>query len=262
MTKKSTASSSSAKKAASADFKDVGRLGELIVESLSRPDDQRDEPDLLSRWISHELSAAIAAVEIARSAKARREAIASATDLIVRLWAHRTHWPRGWPPEAAKRRISQLESRITAWAESPESSGSAWFDGAKDLDLVAVQELQLWWQLGLLEQGVEAQRALLDRLPEPADDEPESDDIRLLRREIELHDEAKAWAEAHEAKTTADVRELARARFRALAAQRSKLVRKTLATTPPKTAARRSAKKPAKAKAKSTRAKRRARAKD
>lgn len=196
-------------------------MGELIASSLG--DERHGRFDLLGRWISFQLADVVASVGKARSARGRQAAMTAATEMIVRLWQHRTDWPTGWPPERAQRRMDLL-APPSRRERDPTPTGSAWVDRLSEIQVLAVEEIQLWWKLGLLETGVEDQRELLAGVPEPARGEEEPEDIRWLRREVAAHDEAATWAKAHNARTRAAVRELAAQEFADIAARRATLV--------------------------------------
>ena len=110
MNKKSSASSSSTGTANSKAYDEIARLGERIVASLSKQNGRRRDHDPLTRWMAHEIAGAMTAVKKARSAKARRDVVTYASELILKVWAARQRWPEGWPPKSARERMSRLET--------------------------------------------------------------------------------------------------------------------------------------------------------
>jgi hypothetical protein len=213
-------------------------LGEEIVARL--PDRGRrrrvDEPDLLSRWIVHEVAASMRAVRGARSATARNRASAHAVDLILRLWRHRSDWPHGWPPPTAKAMIDQITPR-PSWEGRPDPTGSAWIDRFNEAFALWQEEARLWWSLGLLEVGVDPLRAAVDLAG--LGDVEEEPDLEMMRRDVQLHDEVKRWLRENGATTTAKARELVKKRLGEIAAARRRLNREV--TNKARTAPRRSA---------------------
>jgi hypothetical protein len=221
-------------------YDEIVRLGEQIVQALDLPEERSAaEPDLLSRWIAHEIAGAMKEVDRARSAAARQRAVRHATDLILSLWEHRAVWPSGWPPEPARARIEQLDYRR---ADDPvEKTGSPWIDGFLDLFALWVDEGRLWWKLGLLEQGVEEERAALETLPQTDD---EGVDLDLLKRNVQLHDTARAWLEENNADSQAKTKALVETTFKRIAAERRRLQKTALAMMKsPKLSARRNTEK-------------------
>ena len=200
-------------------------MGEQIVESLTSSDDRHPgEPDLLSRWVSHEIASAIREVNKARSAAARQRAVTHATELILRVWEHRTSWPSGWPPDSARARFQAIQDP-THYSRPPKS-GSLWIDQLLDQMALSSEEARLWLKLGLLEQGVEEERALLEALPST---ENENLDVETLKRSVELHDQGALWLETNDAGTKARAKELVEKELRRIASSRRKLQRKALA---------------------------------
>lgn len=200
-------------------------MGEQIVNGLD-PSAKRSpaEPDLLSRWIAHEIADAMKAVDRARSAVARQRAVRHATDLILSLWEHRSAWPSGWPPEPARARIEQLDDRRSG--NSAKKTGSPWLDRFLDLFSLWLDEGRLWWKLGLLEKGVEEERIALEALPKAEDEEF---DLEILEREIKLHDAAQAWLDENDASTKAKAKALVEKTFGQIATQRRALQKEALA---------------------------------
>src|SRR5438132_2522606 len=97
MSRRQPPSTSSAKRASSKPWSDVVALGDRIVRDLAL--DQ--STDTVGRWMAHRVAELIDAAKKARGNAARARADANATELILRLWAHRSNWPKGWPPESA-----------------------------------------------------------------------------------------------------------------------------------------------------------------
>lgn len=161
----------------------------------------------------------------ARSATARNRASAHAVDLILRLWRHRSDWPQGWPPPTAKAMIDQITPR-PSWEGSPDPTGSPWIDRFDETSGLWQEEARLWWALGLLEVGVEPQRAAAD-LAGLAGAEEEAD-LEMMRRDVELHDEVERWLKENGASTAAKARALIEKRLDEIAAARRRLNREVV----------------------------------
>jgi hypothetical protein len=195
-------------------------LGEEIIARLGEEGGGRrvDEPNLLSRWIAHEIANSLQAVERSRSVAARNRAVQHATDLILKLWQTRSSWPEGWPPETARAIIDQITSR-PSWEGDPEPTGSPWVDRFREMFGLWQQELRLWWMLGLLETGVDSQRSAAALATEDDD----AADLALIKRDVELHDEVVSWLKSHGAGSAPKAKALIEKRLREIAAARRKL---------------------------------------
>jgi hypothetical protein len=197
----------------------IALLGKEIVARLgARSEPSPDNPDLLSRWIANEIAASLTAVDRARSATARNRAVDHATDLILRLWRHRSDWPQGWPPEPARGMLAQLTKRRRHEASS-DPTGSPWVDRFEEMTDLWAEEARLWWKLGLLELGVEDQRKII-ALGLAAEDEF---DLDRIRQDVELHDEAKAWLRANDALAATKAKAVIEKRLKQIATRRRKL---------------------------------------
>jgi hypothetical protein len=198
-------------------------LGERIIESLNPMPREHGEPDLLTRWICHEVADALAAVNRARSARARSQAVQQAAHLVMLLWEHRSHWPSGWPPHQIRDQLAQLEPRTGPFDRDPEPSGSPWFDALRKLNAIGDTERLRFVQMGLIEQGVDDERAALDVAPR-ALAEDERDDVETMKRLVRIHDAATEWLQENNARTSAEVRDFLGREFRRLASARRRLV--------------------------------------
>jgi hypothetical protein len=194
-------------------------LGEEIVARFSAKNEPGpDSPDLLTRWIANEIAAALTAVDRSKSAAARNRAVEHATNLILSLWSHRSDWPQGWPPEPTRGMIAQL-TKSRRHEAPPDPTGSPWIYRLEDLTDLWAEEARLWWKLGLLELGVEDQRQIL-ALGLAADDEF---DLRRIKQDVELHDEAKAWLRSNNATAAKKARVVIERRLKQIASRRKKL---------------------------------------
>ena len=80
-------------------------LGRRIVDELGG-----DEASLLSRWAAFRIAELIHIADNETDPEARRAAMTSCTELVLRVWQDRTNWPRGWPPPAASEILDALSS--------------------------------------------------------------------------------------------------------------------------------------------------------
>ncbi|MBN1461108.1 MAG: hypothetical protein JXA57_16395 [Armatimonadetes bacterium] len=154
-------------------WRDVVRLGELIVAELGL----QDSNDTPGRWMSHRLAELMSLAESGRNKTERDEAKRAASELIIRLWDHRAGWPDGWPPKAT----TALSRGSSRYGRREEPTGSAWLDALSDLDALQARERGIWIDLGLLDFDVESERrAAKELIGEAATEEREA--IELVIR--------------------------------------------------------------------------------
>lgn len=106
-----------------------------------------------------------------------------ATDLVLRLWDHRSSWPHGWPPEASAA-IAGVSLRSRRASE--DATGSPWLDSLEELDSLQLRERQIWINLGLLDFDVDAERRVVEELV----GEDEAKERRAIESVIGLWDAA------------------------------------------------------------------------
>jgi hypothetical protein len=206
-------------------YKELSRLGERIVASLSKRNGRRRDHDPLMSWMAHEIAGAMTAVKKARSAKAKRETVAHASDLILKVWAERSNWPEGWPPKSARERFSRLANHTAFPREAREESGSAWIDRFGEIHDIGIEEQRIWWMVGLLERGVDDIRAALDDVPLSAQ---VGDDFESLRLELKLYEEAEVWAATNTKGNRAKLRDAAKRELGKLSTRRRRLLSEVL----------------------------------
>jgi hypothetical protein len=170
------------------------------------------------------------AVKKARSAKAKREAAAHASDLILKVWAERGNWPEGWPPKSARERFSRLANHTAFSREDREESGNAWIDRFGEIHDIGIEEQRIWWMVGLLERGVDDIRAALDDVPLAAQ---VGDDFESLHLELKLYEEAEAWAATNDKGDRTKLRHTAKRELGKLSARRRRLLSEVLESDSP-----------------------------
>lgn len=174
-----------------------------------------DDPDLLSRWMAHEIAEAMYAADAEGPGSPAAD---RARTLILELWERRTTWPRGWPPEEAVKQLRGLAPANAPFPRVEVDAGSPWLAHAAGLMRIASDESRTFLMAGLLQTGVDAQREALKGAT--GDD----DDVWTLRRLVDLHDEALRWAADADGTTPEEVAALARAELELLAARRQELI--------------------------------------
>jgi hypothetical protein len=136
-------------------------LGDRIVRDLALD----ESTDTVGRWMAHRVAELIDAAKKARGNAARARAAADATDLILRLWAHRSNWPKGWPPESAVKILAALDRDSYRRESAP--SGSPWLDALSRLADVQTSERRLWFGVSLFDFDL---RAEIDALEDESTD--------------------------------------------------------------------------------------------
>lgn len=138
-------STSSAKRASSKPWSDVVALGDRIVRDLGLD----ESTDTLGRWMAHRVAELIDGANTARGNDARARAATDATELILRLWAHRSNWPEGWPPASAVKVLSTLDRDPYKRESAP--SGSPWLDSLSRLTDLQASERRIWVGVSLFD---------------------------------------------------------------------------------------------------------------
>lgn len=168
-------------------------LGQSIVQALGAD----EHGDVLGRWMAHRVAELIGRAEEAKSTARAEAAKKEATKVILDLWQHRSHWPKGWPPVSA----AVFAERFAAPQSRPNlqnPTGSPWLDRLGEFDAIADEEERLWRQAALLDLGQdhqydeflvqeadEEERALIREIAEQAE-LARSSLLRLLRQDESL----------------------------------------------------------------------------
>lgn len=154
-------------------------MGDRIVRELALD----DSTDTLGRWMAHRVAELIDRGNKTTTDKARNKAAAEATELILRLWAHRSNWPEGWPPQSAVKVLAALDPQ--PYRAKGQPSGSPWIDSLHRLADLQTRERHLWIDFGLLDLELEAeQRALRDDSGDLRDDEREVLERLIRQRDL------------------------------------------------------------------------------
>lgn len=161
------------------DWADVSTLGRAIVSQLSI-----SEPDTLGRWMAYRLAELLNQAETDDSAKE------AATDLVFRIWRHRSDWPNGWPPTAV---AGQL-----AWLFPPDQRRAQWPVGSRkrlmrDITDSLTKEYRFWLRFSS-QHGLDLtpeEETILSVEPEPAQ--------YMMRWLMELNDQQETEPTAQDA---------------------------------------------------------------
>ena len=84
---------SSTPTAPSKPWRDIARLGHLIVDEL----ELKNSNGVLGRWMAHRVAELMHRAEIVTDPAIKEAAEQESQDLIIRLWEMRDFWPRGGP---------------------------------------------------------------------------------------------------------------------------------------------------------------------
>lgn len=192
------------------------RLGERIVTELGLD----ESTDTLSRWMAHHVAEAIT-----RAEKGSRKHKEAATDLILRLWDHRTSWPKGWPPEEAEEfRRGLRDDRYPERSDEAEEP-NPWLAGIVALTDLHRAEYRVWRRLAF------AEASFVEELTRWSQEDLDRKERLLLASLLVDRDEAVSnFAErAGEANTAEERIAIARDEIRAIGQRRGALFRKVAA---------------------------------
>jgi hypothetical protein len=223
----STRSTSSAPTEDSPPWTDLSELGRYIVAQLG---DEHGDRNLLAHWIAHRLAEYLSDADTADDPQRQEAARRAAEALIPQLWAARSGWSWGWPPDAVKEFVDGVRAARGRPREEPRLS-PPWLATLPELEALGGEERQIWLYGALLQVGATALREALDAAPSP---DADTHDIASIRWQLRGHEEAEQWLVEHAEEGERPTRRADRARIfeRALAdiaARRAILVKRALA---------------------------------
>lgn len=136
-------------------------LGRRIVGELGG-----ENASLLSRWVAYRIAELMRDAEDSSSdSDDRRKAVTACTELILRVWQHRTHWPQGWPPPDAADILDALKLR-SRWQRAALPDDPAEVSWTTTLPAI-IDSLEydqtLWTLAALAEQDPGQLRSWLDQ---------------------------------------------------------------------------------------------------
>ncbi len=173
--------------------------------------------DTLGRWMAHRLA------ELMQTAENDEEAKAEATDLILRLWEHRSDWPEGWPPPKTEsvRRALEPVSPFPAERDEDEAESDPWLRRVPRLTRLQEEEREVWRDLALLDLDLGVELEGIGMLGDDLDEEERAlfAALRVGREAAQRH----FSEELGDADSPAARVELGRRKLRALARKRGRL---------------------------------------
>jgi hypothetical protein len=104
------------------------------------------------------------AADTASSPQDRETAAAQCTDLILRLWEHRSHWPAGWPPDTAADVAEALRNRSYPFEIIPipaDGDSLTWLTTLRFAEDSLKQETALWTLAALADEDAAAIKSWL-----------------------------------------------------------------------------------------------------
>jgi hypothetical protein len=173
--------------------------------------------DTLGRWMAHRLA------ELMQTAENDEEAKAEATDLILRLWEHRSDWPEGWPPPKTEsvRRALEPVSPFPAERDEDEDGSDPWLRRVPRLTRLQEEEREVWRDLALLDLDLGVELEGIGMVGDDLDEEERAlfAALRVGREAAQRH----FSEELGDADSPAARVELGRRKLRALARKRGRL---------------------------------------
>lgn len=107
-----------------------------------------ERPSLMARWMAHRIAELMQAADEAETDDERESARSKCTDLILRLWERRKHWPYGDPLQRVSETLSAIVGEPSFGEPSEPNQPSP--SGKWDLVFQDMQELQRQENLVLL----------------------------------------------------------------------------------------------------------------
>jgi hypothetical protein len=157
-------------------WSDVVTLGKTIVRDLGL----EESNDTLGRWMAHRLAELMREAEVGQGEKARDAGRKAASDLVLRIWDHRSSWPLGWPPPNAAKILEELDP--PPYRERRAHTGSPWLDSLAELDQLHRRERRIWANAALLDFDFNAERRVVAETREGLRDD-ERETLEALTRE-------------------------------------------------------------------------------
>lgn len=156
-------------------------LGKRIVKEL----DLEDSVDTLGRWMAHRIAELMEQAEQAPTEAEREAAKRECTDVIIRLWEHRTKFPFKPPLADIAKFLRNLtsDSPPPHW-EKPESPDGTWHSILPHLEKLQEREYRICRDAAIAETSLEEEREWLEEhREEMSDDECEIIEYLLKLRE-------------------------------------------------------------------------------
>lgn len=159
----------------------VVTLGKRIVKEL----DLEDSVDTLGRWMAHRIAELMEQAEQAPTEAEREAAKRECTDIIIRLWEHRTKFPFKPPLADIAKFLKNLMSdpSPSLW-EKPEPPDGTWSRILPHLEKLQDREYWICHQAAIAETSLEKEREWLkEHHQEMSDDECQIIESLLKLRE-------------------------------------------------------------------------------
>lgn len=154
-------------------------LGKRIVKEL----DLEDSVDTLGRWMAHRIAELMERAEQAETEAEREAAKREYTNVIIRLWEHRSKFPFKPPLADIAKFLRNLTSDLppSHW-EKPEPPDGTWNSILPHLEKLQEREYSICRNAAIAEISLEQEREWLEEHREEMSDD-ECDIIKYLLRE-------------------------------------------------------------------------------
>ena len=162
--------------------------------------------------------------ELMQAAEDDEEAKTEATDVILRLWKHRSDWPEGWPPpktETVRKALEPL-SPFPAGRDEDKVGTDPWLSRLPRLTRLQEEEREVWRDLALLDLELGAELEDIAAIDEDLDQEERAlfAALRVGQQAAQRHFSEELGGDDSPAARV----ELARRKLRALARKRGRLL--------------------------------------
>lgn len=166
-------------------------LGETIVRELNL----ERGVDTLGRWMAHYLAETMLRAETPGPRQDEDKALCSA--LILKIWTHRSSWPRGWPPPGVAELLGHLFPSAAptrprdVHVSQEQGPVPPWTHGLKSLQEIHSREVSLWRNAALSEVDFEEEKEWLEHSADLEADEART--LERILRQIQFLREDRAF---------------------------------------------------------------------
>jgi hypothetical protein len=147
--------------------------------------------------MAHQLAEYLKTEHESENESERATARQAATDLIIRLWQARSHWPGGWPPPEASKLGQLLEDQEPRWQRVSRTGqgNEPWWGAVSELHDLQQQELRICLFGAIAELDTDAIRTALDVAARLRNDD--DDDLAFMERQLDLRSATDQWFAEH-----------------------------------------------------------------
>lgn len=145
----------------------VVALGKKIVDEFGLT----NSVDTLGRWMAHRIAELIERADQAETDEGKESARRECSDLIIRLWERRTHWPYGQPLAEMAEFLKNLTTNESSYFQQygqtePHVDNRSWIGILPQLIRLGDREIRVCRDAALADINIEEERAWLIEHPD------------------------------------------------------------------------------------------------